>query len=65
MCLSHESLASYHKNNHRLLFRLKGEFDQLVTLTELEDMLPYERTLYFILVHQRIQEREQQKGMSK
>ena len=63
MCLCHESLATYYKNNNRLLFRPKGEFDQLITLTVLEEMLPYERTLYFILINQRIQEREQQKGM--
>lgn len=46
-----------------MLFRLRnGEFEQLITLTELEDMLPYERSAYFIMMKQKIDERQQQKA---
>lgn len=60
--LSHESLMSYYTDNNKLLFKLKGEFDQNMTLTELEEMIPYERTTYFILMNQSIKEREQEKN---
>lgn len=46
-----------------MLFRYRqSEFEQLMTLTELEEMLPYERTAYFILIKQKIDERQQQKS---
>lgn len=54
---------SYYTDNNRMLFRLRnGEFEQLITLTELEDMLPYERSAYFIMMKQKIDERQQQKA---
>lgn len=60
--LSHEDLFTYYKNNSRMLFRLRGEFEQLITLTELEDMMPFERQAYFLLIEQRLKQREQEKA---
>jgi hypothetical protein len=45
-----------------MFFRLKGEFDQLITLTEIEEMLPFERMTYMILIHQKIEERRIEQG---
>jgi hypothetical protein len=48
-----------------MLFRLRGEFEQLITLTELEDMMPFERQAYFLLIEQRLKQREQEKAKKK
>ena len=56
---------SYYSDNSRLLFVLRGEFDQLITLTELENMMPFERVIYFILIENRIQQRIQEKKSKK
>jgi hypothetical protein len=45
-----------------MMFRLRGEFEQHISLTELEEMLPYERSIYFILMHNKIEKRKQDKG---
>lgn len=53
---------SYYKDNSSLLFRLRGEFEQALTLTELEDMMPYERSIYLILIEQKLEQRRQEKS---
>lgn len=53
---------SYYTDNHRMMFRLRGEFEQLISLSELEEMLPYERSIYFILMQNKIEKRKQDKG---
>lgn len=65
MLLSHESMMSYYTDNNKMLFRIRGEFEQHMTLTELENMLPYERSIYFILINQRIEQRRQEKGIKR
>lgn len=37
-------------------------FDQNISLFELEEMLPYERTTYLILIDQRIEEKNQEQS---
>lgn len=55
-------MLSYYSDNTELLFRLKSsEFNQQITLTELEDMLPYERTIYFMIIHNKIKEHDKLK----
>jgi len=60
--LCHEDLMSYYTTNNSLLFRKRGDFEQHMTLTELEDMLPFERTVYLIQIHNKIEAHEQQKS---
>lgn len=47
---------SYYTTNRRLLFRKSVVFEQNISLTEIEEMLPYERTAYLILISQAINE---------
>ena len=60
--LSHESMMSYYKINNYLLFRKKDShaFEQNIKLTELEEMLPYERQIYILLMGNTIAENEKQ-----
>ena len=55
-------MQSYYSDNRKLLFRLSGEFEQNITLTELEDMLPFERTVYMLLIHQKLEQQQLEKG---
>jgi len=55
-------MQSYYSDNRKLLFRLSGEFEQHITLTELEEMLPFERTVYMLLIHQKIEQQQLDKG---
>lgn len=53
---------SYYNDNSKFLFRLKdSKIYQPITLTELEEMLPYERSSYFILLNNRIDEENNRK----
>jgi hypothetical protein len=49
-------MQSYYSDNRKLVFRIAGDFQQNISLTELEDMLPFERTVYMLLIHQKIEE---------
>jgi hypothetical protein len=48
--MAHEDLASYYKVNFSLLQHHK------YSLTELENMIPWEREVYLSLLHQHIEE---------
>lgn len=52
---SHEGLADYYRTNFILIHEYK------YSLTELENMLPFERDIYLGLLDQRIKEKAQQK----
>lgn len=55
--LSHESLENYYKTN----FQMMQNFNY--SLTELDDMIPWEREIYLILLMQDLEEkRERNKG---
>lgn len=61
--LCHENLMSYYKNNSDLLFRRKASrFHQLMTLSEIEDMLPFERDVYLIHIMHKINSLEQEES---
>jgi len=48
--MAHEDLASYYKVNFALVQHHK------YSLTELENMIPWEREIYLSLLHQHIEE---------
>ena len=52
---SHEGLADYYRTNFILIHEYK------YSLTELENMLPFERDIYLGLLAQRVKEKAQQK----
>tara|TARA_R100001443_G_C3267847_1_gene157246 strand:+ start:470 stop:643 length:174 start_codon:yes stop_codon:yes gene_type:complete len=57
--MSHEDLESYYKINFALMQHHK------YSLTELENMMPWEREIYLSLLHQYIEEenlKQQQNG---
>lgn len=57
MILSHEDLFNYYKTNFLLMNNHK------FTLTELEDMLPWERETYIMLLDNWLEEKKKkQKG---
>lgn len=49
---------SYYRTNATLLFRKRGEFEQHFTLSEIEEMTPFERSVYLILMNNKINENE-------
>jgi hypothetical protein len=51
--MAHESLESYYKTNFALMQHHK------YSLTELEDMIPWERAIYITLLKNWIEEEEQ------
>jgi len=59
--MAHESLESYYKTNFSLIQHHK------YSLTELENMIPWEREVYLSLLHQYIEEEnlkaQQQNGI--
>jgi len=60
VCLSHETLENYYKVNFQLLQNFH------YSLTELEDMLPWEREIYLIMLIEDIKEKNEkakQQGM--
>lgn len=63
--LCHETMLSYYKANASLMFRRNGVFEQNLSLTELEDMLPFEREIYLIQIEQKIEKYEQQQQQNK
>ena len=63
--LCHETLETFYKGNSNLMFRLKGDFDQLMSLTELEDMMPFERDIYIMLIEQNIEKHNIEKQKKK
>lgn len=57
---------SYYKNNQKLLFRRKSSaFDQHFLLSDIENMTPFERTVYLILINQAIDEHEIETNQTK
>lgn len=44
------------------MFKKRGIFEQGFTLEDLEDMMPFERTIYLILIKQKLDEQEANKG---
>lgn len=51
---------SYYKANGSLMFRKNAVFEQNISLTELEEMLPFEREIYLIQIENKIEKHEQQ-----
>jgi hypothetical protein len=58
LALSHDTLANVMKTNHLLMSRYK------YSLTELEDMIPWERDIYVALLIQDLKEQAQKKAES-
>jgi len=57
---------SYYKNNQKLLFRRKDSaFSQHFQLSDIENMTPFERTVYLILINQAIDAYEIESNQSK
>jgi len=56
--MTHESLASYYKINFALIQHHK------YSLTELENMIPWEREVYVSLLQQYIEEENLKNGMN-
>lgn len=57
--LCHENLLSYYKTTNDLMFRRKDSaFEIHFTLEDLENMLPYERTIHLIQINNKISEYE-------
>jgi hypothetical protein len=54
--MAHENLASYYKINFALIQHHK------YSLTELENMMPWEREVYVSLLHQYIEEENLKNG---
>lgn len=54
-------MQSYYSDNRRMLYRISGDFEQNFTLTELEEMLPFERTVYMLLIHNKIEQHDQER----
>lgn len=44
------------------MLRLKDDFEHHFTLSDLENMIPYERSIYLILIQQRLIEHDNNKG---
>lgn len=58
-------MTSYYTDNTRLLFKLKSEFEQHFTLVDIEEMMPFERTSYLMLIEQAIDKRLKEKNANK
>lgn len=56
IALSQDSLADYYKTNFHLLYKEKW------SLTELDEMLPYERDIYIALLEQAREEEARDNG---
>ena len=56
--MSHEDLASYYKINFALMQHHK------YSLTELENMMPWEREIYVTLLSQHIEEENLKRGIN-
>lgn len=48
-------------NNSNLLFRKRGKYEQLMSLTEIESMTPFEREVYLIQINNKIKKENQNK----
>lgn len=62
--LCHENMLSYYMSVNEMMFRKRGVFEQNITLSELEEMLPFEREIYGIHIYNSIEQHnaEQQKN---
>lgn len=56
---------SYYRTNMTLMYRVRGDFDQYFTLTEIEDMTPFERSVYLILMENKTKQHELNKQNKK
>lgn len=52
---------SYYMNNQKMMFRKRSVFEQNFSLSDIEEMIPYERAAYLILINQTIENYEQEK----
>lgn len=51
---------SYYKANADLMFRRSGVFEQNLSLSDLEEMLPFEREVYLIQIEDKVNKFEQE-----
>lgn len=49
---------SYYRTNVTLMYRVGGDFEQHFTLSEIEDMTPFERSVYLILMENKVKQHE-------
>jgi hypothetical protein len=54
--MAHESMESYYTNNFEALFHRDFGFVNRFTLSDFDNMLPYERDVYLMLIGQKINE---------
>lgn len=52
--LAHDSLENYYRTN---AIMIKGEFGH--TLTELDNLIPFEKEIYLMMIHQELEEKKQ------
>lgn len=59
----HESIENYYQDNFSILFHPNQNLNlnNNITLSDLEDMLPYEREIYFSMIKNLIKEMERKK----
>ena len=54
--MAHESMASYYSNNFHALFHRDIGFENRFTLSDFENMLPFEREVYLTMMSNKIEE---------
>lgn len=59
ICLSHDTLVNHYKTNFELMYNDK------YSLTELNEMMPWEREIYITLLTQRIREENERRKNGK
>lgn len=55
-------MMSYYRTNVGFMYRVDGDFSQYFTLSEVEDMIPFERSAYLMLMKEKIELHESTKG---
>lgn len=53
--MTHESLDSYYTNNFHVMFHRDIGFENHFRLSDLDEMLPWEREIYMLLMNQKIE----------
>lgn len=63
--LCHESIESYYSNNFSVLYNFHGDsryqINNNITLDDIEDMLPFEREIYFSMIINKLKELQEAK----
>lgn len=62
MSMAHESLVSYYSNNFSLLFHKDIGYVNRFTVSDLDNMLPYEREIYMFMINQKLEEHNKKAG---